>query len=97
MSSISNHIIESNKAILNMESTAELLGISTATVRNWVRSGCLSAYNKGNQQFFYKSDIENIKLQLIKGNLNKLNKRANKIKASRTFTPNEYIKNLKLS
>lgn len=32
-------IVDAHKEILNIENTAELLGISTATVRNWVKSG----------------------------------------------------------
>ena len=38
--------------ILNIEGTAEFLGISTATVRNWMKCGYLTAYNKNNSYFF---------------------------------------------
>ena len=86
-------ITEPNTEVLNIKNTADLLGVSTATVRNWVKSGHLSAYNKDNEQVFYKADIESIKLKLFSGDWDKLNKRANKIKASKTFIPSEYIKN----
>ena len=85
-------IIDSHKDTLSIENTAELLGISTATVRNWIKCEYLPAYNKNNKYFFYKTDIENIKSKLLNGELEKLNKRANKIKASRTFVPEEHIK-----
>ena len=54
-------IVDTHKEILNIENTAELLGISTATVRNWIKCGYLPTYNKNNKYFFYKTDVENIK------------------------------------
>ena len=85
-------IVNTPKEILNIENTAELLGISTATVRNWIKSGQLPTYNKNNNYFFYRTDVEKIKSKLLSGELEKLNKRANKIKAKRTFIPEEHIK-----
>ncbi len=88
-------IVDTHKEFLNIKNTAELLGISTATVRNWIKSGILNPgqlpiYN--NNYFFYKTDVEKIKLKLLSGELERLNKRANKIKAKRTFIPEEHIK-----
>ena len=37
---------DTHKEILKIENTAELLRISTATVRNWIKSGQLPTYNK---------------------------------------------------
>ena len=85
-------IADANKEVLNIESTAELLGISTATVRNWIKCGYLPRYNKNNKCFFYRTDVENIKSKLLTGELERLHKRANKIKAKRTFVPEEHIK-----
>ena len=82
---------DAHKEILNIETTADILGISTATVRNWVKSGQLPTYDKNNS-FFYRADIETVKSKLLNGELEKLNKRANKIKANRTFIPEEHIK-----
>ena len=80
------------KDILNIENTAELLGISRATVRNWIKSGQLPSYNKSNKYFLHRADVEKIESKLLSGELRKLNKRANKIKADRTFIPEEHIK-----
>ena len=85
-------IVDTNKEVLNIENTAELLGISKATVRNWIKCGYLPTYNKNNKYFFYRTDVENIKSKLLNGELEKLHKRANKIKAKRTFVPEEHIK-----
>ncbi|OGF26602.1 hypothetical protein A2242_01485 [Candidatus Falkowbacteria bacterium RIFOXYA2_FULL_47_9] len=82
----------STTTILNLEKTASFLGISTATVRNWVKSGYLQTYNEDKGYFFHLSEIENIKTNIANGNLNKLNGRANKSKAERTFIPDEYLK-----
>ena len=84
-------IVDTPKEILNIENTADILGISTGTVRNWVKTGQLPTYNKNNN-FFYRTDVEKIKSKLLSGELKKLNKRANKIKAKRTFIPEEHIK-----
>ena len=85
-------IVDPHREILNIENAADSLGISTATVRHWIKSGQLPAYNRSNNYFFYKTDIEKIKSKILNGELKKLNKRANKIKAKRTFIPEEHIK-----
>ena len=80
-----------NEAVLNLESTAIFLGISTATVRNWVKCGHLQSFSGNVKDFFYKKDVENIKSKILNGDLEKINKRANKIGAEKTFLPDEYI------
>ena len=86
-----NFIVSNNEAMLNIENTATFLGISTATVRNWVKCGYLQTFDENAKYFFHKKDIEDVKFKILNGNLEKLNKRANKVKADRTFAPEEYI------
>ena len=81
---------DARRDILNMESAAELLGVSTATARNWVKCGHLPSYNR---KYFYRADVENIRSKILTGELKKLNKRANKLKSGRTFLPEECVKN----
>jgi len=88
-----NLMAYNNEAVLNIESTATFLGISTATVRNWVKCGYLQTLEENTKYFFHKKDIENIKSKILNGDLEKLNKRANKAKADRTFIPDEYVEN----
>ncbi|MEK7549168.1 MAG: N-6 DNA methylase, partial [Patescibacteria group bacterium] len=83
--------IDEKKQVLTLESTASYLGISTATVRNWVKCGHLKTYNDQSSNLFNLSEIENIKSEITNGNFEKLNKRANKSKADRTFVPEEYL------
>ncbi len=92
INNVSDFGLASPEKILNIEETAELLGISTATVRNWVKCRQIPTHKKKNKHFFYRSDIEKIKLKLATGELKKLNKRANKLKARRVFIPKELMK-----
>lgn len=85
-----NIIITNNEAVLNIESAATLLSISTATVRNWVKCGYLQTFGE-TKSCFNKKDIEDVKSKIISGHIEKLSKRANKAKADRTFAPDEYI------
>src|SRR3989338_225513 len=77
--------------VIDLEKAASFLGISTATVRNWVKCGHLQTYTDDKRYFFNLSDIENVKTSITNGNLDKLNGRANKSKAERTFIPDEYL------
>ena len=79
------------EAVLNLESTASFLGISTATVRNWVKCGYLETLGEKTKYFFHTKEVEDIKENISNGNFEKLNKRANKSKADRSFIPEEYL------
>jgi len=86
-----NLMAYNSEAVLNIESAATFLGISAATVRNWVKCGYLQTLSENTKHFFHKKDIEDVKSKILNGNLEKLNKRANKAKADRTFVPDEYM------
>lgn len=85
-----NLILNNNEAVINLESTATFLGISTATVRNWVKCGHLKTFSEETKYFFHKKDVEDVKSKILNGDLEKLNRRANKAKANKTFVPDEY-------
>ena len=80
-----------NDTVLNLASTASLLDVSSATVRNWVKTGVLKTFDNKSKNFFDTKQITEIKTKMSNGNLNKLNQRANKSKANKTFTPDEYL------
>ena len=82
---------KTHKTILDIESTADLLGVSEGTIRNWIKCGHLPSSNKNNKYFFYRADIEKVRSKLSNGELEKLNKRANKRKSKGTFIPKEHI------
>ncbi|MCK4745077.1 hypothetical protein KAS41_03370 [Candidatus Parcubacteria bacterium] len=77
----------SDNTVFNIKNTASFLNISSATVRNWVKSGYLKSFNNNSKNFFHINEIKNIKSEIINGSSVKLSKRANKSKADRTFIP----------
>lgn len=79
-----------DRLVLSLESTATFLGISMATVRNWVKCGHLQTFGDDAEYFFRRKEIEGIKVKILNGDLEKLNNRANKTKADKTFVPDEY-------
>lgn len=69
--------------VINIHDAANLLNVSEATVRNWIKSGLL------------KSKLTNRHVKLVKesianGDIERLNKRANKTKSTKSFVPDEY-------
>ncbi len=93
MKSVNIHTTsDTEQKILSIEEAAVLLGISTATVRNWIKSGRLPAKGRTPQWFFSKKDIEAVKLKLLNREIDKLSGRANKLQSNKTFIPKEYLK-----
>ena len=85
-----NIIFSTGERLIDMENVALSLGISTATVRNWVKCGYLQTFNKNEGFVFSKNDIERAKARILNGDLKKLDARANKTNANRYFIPDEY-------
>ena len=74
---------------LDTQGAAVMLGISTATVRNWVKTGYLQTVADTN--LFDSKNIKELKNKITTGEVGKLNKRANKSKSNNTFVPDEYL------
>ncbi len=82
-----------HQEFLDIQNTALLLNVSPATVRNWLKCGHLPFLHHQNAgYFFHKKDIESIKLKILSGKWEKLNKRANKTKSRKTCIPKEYTR-----
>jgi len=78
--------------IIDFVKTAELLGLSVASVRNWIRHGFLSPVDEKGR-LFIKDDVMKLKEDISQGKIDRQRKRANKIRADRFFLPSEYLKN----
>ncbi len=78
------------ETLVNKKSAAEYLGISTDTIRNWVRHGLIEE----RENLFSKKDLEQLKMKIESGEVERLNRRANKTKARNKFIPTEYIENI---
>ena len=74
---------------LDTQGAAVMLGISTATVRNWVKTGYLQT--DADTNLFDSKNIKELKNKITTGEVGKLNKRANKSKSNNTFVPDEYL------
>ncbi len=75
---------------LNITQTSEILGVSNATIRNWIRHNYLSPIEKENNVLFDYKEVQTLKENINNGNIVRLNKRANKRNSAKTFIPKEY-------
>lgn len=87
--------IEMDKKI-SLQDTVSTLGVSSATVRNWIRHNYLTPEKNGSGLLFNQKEIEGLKEKIANGEINRLNKRANKKGSKNTFIPDEYAGNEKI-
>lgn len=79
---------------LDLNETVSILGVSSATVRNWIKHNYLTPKETSNKKLvFYSNQIKELKEKIASGEVNRLNKRANKKSSSSTFIPDEYADN----
>jgi len=77
---------------ISTSETAQMLGISETSVKNWVRHGFIETVTSDNDHFFLKDDVLSLRRRILNGDLKRLNSRANKSNSSRTFLPDELFK-----
>lgn len=86
--------ITSPTEYINLNQVVSLLGVSSATVRNWVKHNYLRPEEKnGNKMVFSSNEVTELKKKIASGEVNRLNKRANKKSSQTTFIPDEYADN----
>jgi len=73
--------------LITKKKTATILGISTASVNNWIRHGYLKSYNNN----FNEREVFDLKKKIDIGEVNRLQKRANKTSSKNVFIPDEYV------
>jgi len=81
--------------LITSSETAQILGISVSSVRNWVKHGFINSSSNTGESGFSIKDVMDLKGRIESGELERLNSRANKIKSSRTFLPDELFGNTK--
>lgn len=85
-----NKTVDLNEAI-------SLLGVSSATIKNWIRHQYISPINNVNGKLaFDYMQINELKDKIISGEVNRLNTRANKKHSTNTFIPDEYAGDQKI-
>lgn len=75
---------------LNIAQTAEILGVSNATIKNWVRHEYLFPLDKSKEMLFDSNKVSSLKWSISKGEIERLNRRANKRNSLKKFVPKEY-------
>jgi SAM-dependent methyltransferase len=79
------------EAKIDAAQAAELLGISKASIRNWIKHDYLTPADAAGKHFFL-GEILRLKADIETGKVNRLRQRANKTGAQKTFLPVEYLK-----
>jgi hypothetical protein len=82
-----------NQDYLTYKEVSEVLGVSTATVRNWVKLGHIEPAAVHLSDKFLSSHVEDIRNKITHGSLAKLNARANKGNSISKIIPTEYADN----
>ncbi|MDZ4260689.1 MAG: hypothetical protein U1A25_03395, partial [Candidatus Sungbacteria bacterium] len=81
--------LEQNKKI-DLQEAVSILGVSSATIRNWVKHDFIQLETRNSQLFDYRS-IKELRNKIEGGEILRLHSRANKRNSTATFLPVEYI------
>ena len=79
--------VSAQRAMVSLRRAAELLGISTATVRNWTRSGLLEAADVRRPMKVWRDEVLRLQLEFVDSSTGRLQSRANKTQSG---APIEY-------
>jgi len=81
--------------VLDSRQTAQRLGVSEATIRNWVKHEYLREIDQRNTSrvFFAVSDVSILEQKIKNNEIDRLLSRANKKNSEKTFIPDEYLQN----
>ena len=82
-----------NITLIDITEACELLSISEATGRNWVRSGLMPVVNNGKKPMFSRNTIEDLAVRIKTGEVKRLKSRRNKTQTSGVVIPKNYIEN----
>lgn len=77
---------------LSVNEAAQVIGVSTATMRNWVKAGHITPV-KQRPLSFLNLDVNKLKNRLKNSSFQKLINRANKVNSSTNILPTEYASN----
>ncbi|MCE5180778.1 MAG: N-6 DNA methylase [Betaproteobacteria bacterium] len=77
---------------ISVDHAAKIVGVSSATMRNWVKAGHIASA-KTRPLSFSEMEVLSLKNQLSSGSLQKLKTRANKVHSEENILPSEYASN----
>ena len=82
--------MKSKKKHLTISKVASHIGVSNATIKNWIRHDYLKPIIKEGPTLFIEEDVLKLQDKLRSGEINRLNTRANKRSSAKKFIPKEY-------
>ena len=88
--------VSAQRAMVSLRRAAELLGISTATVRNWTRSGLLEAADLRRPMKVWHDQVLRLQLELAESTTGRLQSRANKTQSGANRVPRERVQTRRL-
>jgi hypothetical protein len=77
---------------VSVDDAAQMIGVSSATVRNWAKSGQICPVSTRPLSFL-KESVLNLKSQIGSASFDRLKTRANKVGSTSNFLPEEYAEN----
>lgn len=77
---------------VSVDHAAQIIGVSSATIRNWVKAGHISPASTRPLSFLEES-ISNLKSKIGSASFGRLKTRANKVGSTSNFLPEEYAEN----
>lgn len=81
-----------DEVYIRLDELCKILSISTATARNWLKSGKIKpVYSQGREEFFLREDIDLLLDNIKEGKESRLKSRRNKQHVTGTFIPRTYI------
>lgn len=77
--------------VISLEDACEILSISTATGRNWIKSGVLKPANPESKKWFTRDHVESVLNDIKGGATNRLQSRRNKKHISGSHVSKKYL------
>jgi type I restriction-modification system DNA methylase subunit len=75
---ITADLFPNSASFISIKEAASILNISEATVKNWLKLDILESNKIGKKNFLLKKSVNELKEKILKGDTDKLQKRANK-------------------
>ncbi len=82
--------MKSGKKYLTISNAASQIGVSNATIKNWIRHNYLKPFYEEGSALFAEEDVLNLQEKIKSGEIYRLNTRANKRSSAKKFIPKEY-------
>jgi predicted RNA methylase len=80
-----------NDGFITVDDASEILSVSTATIRNWLKSGILSAVTESKKLKLHKEEVLRLQTSIKNGSSSRLKSRRNKSSSLGNYVSKKYI------